>query len=298
MADVAPPDRDWSAGNGSNRETLEEKISRRAKDFDLGSLVSLLRAEFPQRALRFRSQPSMAAAPSAIHCVEFRLDSVIITLNLGLFSSTTPIPSYFNEWLSGPNPVRGLEAILCVLDDRLLRDRSDTQVVAKSPRLLPQATSLRRNLFQLARPASPATLRWLFARVFPELGISVCRAGVHRALSIDELRLGYARLGHTAMGGAADILTPGYDVFLATDESTTWHGEPWPREARRRLEQRVFPALAETAVHLRILLFDFEGSARLSLIRGSTFGFDPLERARSPHVTLLHQGRALANSAD
>lgn len=238
----------------------------------------------------------MSPGPTAVHEVEFRPDAVVVTLNLGLFSSTTPLPSYFYEWLSGANPVPGLEAILGVLDDQLLRDRAEGAVVTESPRLLAEAPALRKNLFQLARPASAGTLRWLFATTFPELGVSLSRAGVHRALSIDELRLGYARLGHTAMGGEADFLTPGYDVFLATGESTTWRGEPWPHEARRRLEERVFPALEDTAVDLRIFIFDFEGSMRLSLIRGSTFGFDALKRAASPHVILLHEGRA-SNSA-
>jgi hypothetical protein len=276
---------------------LEEKISRRAKDFEVGALLTLLRKKFPDHSIRFRSQPSMSPGPAAIHEVEFRPDSVIVTLNLGLFSSTTPIPSYFYEWLSGPRPVRGLEAILAVLDDQLLRDRADGAVIAKSPRLLAEAPALRRNLFQLARPASAGTLRWLFARTFPELGVTLSRAGVHRALSIDELRLGYARLGHTAMGGEADFLTPGYDVFLSTGESTTWRGEPWPREARRRLEQRVFPALEDTSVVLRIFVFDFEGSSPLTLLRGSTFGFDPLESAKPPHVILIHEGRTPGKAA-
>ncbi len=292
MGDVAPSGLDRGSGaSGSERESLEQKITRRAKDFEVGALVTLLRAKFPELPLRFRSHPSMSPGPTAVQGVEFRSDSVSVTLNLGLFSSTTPLPSYFYEWLSGPSPVRGLEAILSVLDDQLLRDRADGAVGVKSPRLLGEAFALRRNLFQLARPASAGTLRWLFARIFPELGVSLSRGGVRRALSIDELRLGHARLGHTAMGGEADLLTPGYDVFLATGESTTWRGEPWPHEARRRLEESVFPALAESALDLRIFLFDFEGNMRLSLIHGSTFGFDALKLASSPHVVVLHEGR-------
>ena len=275
---------------------LEQSISQRARDFEVAALVTLLRARFPERALRFRSQPSMALGPSAVQRVEFLSDSVIVTLNLGLFSSTTPLPSYFNEWLSGPAPVPGFDAILGVLDDQLLRDRSDSAVGAGSARLLPRSSAVRRNLFQLARPASPGTLRWLFARIFPELGVSVTRAGVHRALSADELRLGYARLGHTAMGGEADVLTPGFDVFLAAADSTTWLGSPWAHEARQRLQHRIFPALSRSSAHLRVLLFDFEGSTRLSLLRSSTFGFDPLQRAATPHVTLLHEGRVPSDS--
>jgi hypothetical protein len=296
MSDLAPPPA--TNGPGSKPDTLEARICRRAKDFDVGALLTLLRAKFPERRLRFRSDPSMSPRPTAVQEIKFGQDSVLITLNLGLFSSTTPLPSYFIEWLSGPTPVSGLDAILAVLDDQLLRDRLDGAAVQNSPRLLAQASAVRRNLFELARPASATTLRWLFARLFPELGISVLRAGVHRALAVDEVRLGHARLGHSAMGGEADVSTPGYDVFLATGESTTWRGEPWPHEARRRLDEGVFPALADCAVDLRIFLCDFEGSSRLSLVRSSTFGFDPLQRAASPHIILLHEGEVPAMSGD
>jgi len=272
-------------------DSLEARISSRAKDFELGALVALLRSRFPTRALRFRSQPASGARATLVEGVGFSADAIVITLNWGLFSSTTPLPSYFAEWLHGASPVPGLEAILDVLDDQLLRDRADAASVRTSPRLLADPVAVGRNVLQLSRPAAPGTLRWLFARAFPELGVAVERAGVHRALAADELRLGHARLGHTAMGGEADVLTPGYDVCLASGESTTWSGEPWPKEAQRRLSRWVFPVLAKTAVHLRILLFDFEGSSRLSLIRDSVFGFDPLERAMLPHVILLHEGR-------
>lgn len=271
---------------------LEEKLAQRAKDFELGALLSLLQAKFPERALRFRSHPSMAPGASPVESVEFHPDEVVVTLNAGLFSSTTPLPSYFYEWISGSHPLPGFEAILGVLDDHLLRDRAESAAVENSRRLFGDFSKFTRQAFELARPASAGTLRWVFAKVFPELGVSLSRAGVERSFAIDELRLGHARLGHTAMGGEAELRLPGYDVFLSTGESTTWAGEPWPLEAKRRLEARVFPALEATPVHLRIFLFDFEGGLRLSLVKNSTFGFDALMSAVRPHVVVLYEGRA------
>lgn len=278
------------SGSGPRAVTLAASITRRAQDFEVGALLTLLRVKFPELPVRFHSHHSSGPMPSAIQEVRFESDCVQVTLNLGLFSSTSPVPSYFQEWLEGPESVPGLEGILGVLEDRLLRDRADGAVVEKSPRLFSRAPAVRRNLFQLARPGSAGTLYWLFSRLFPELGVSVARASVQRALAAGEPRLGQARLGHTAMGGEANLVTPGYDICLATGESSTWGGKPWAHEARRRLTECVFPALADTAVHLRILLFDFEGSMRLSLISASTFGFDPLTRAASPHVVVLHEG--------
>ncbi|HKO53049.1 MAG TPA: type VI secretion system baseplate subunit TssG [Polyangiaceae bacterium] len=278
-------------GSAANSDELANSISHRAREFQLGALVTLLERKFPGRALRFRSQPSMGPRPSPVQEIRFQDDAVVVTLNLGFFSSTSSLPSYFLEWLVGPEPVSSLEAILGVLDDRLLRDRAQASAVHESPRLIPREAALRRNLLQLARPASSATLHWVFSRIFPELGISVVRAGVQRALSSAELRLGQAQLGYTAMGGSADLRSPGHDVFLCTGESLTWSGEPWAEQARRRIDQIAIPVLAESAPELRIVLVDFEGSGRLSLVRGSSLGFDPLTRAQLPHTILLYEGR-------
>jgi hypothetical protein len=233
----------------------------------------------------------MAPRASPVQEIQFEEEAIVLTLNLGFYSSTSSLPSYFHEWLVGPEPVSGLDAILGVLDDRLLRDRAESSAVHESPRLVPRDAALRQNLLQLARPASTSALHAVFSRIFPELGVSVVRAGVQRALASAEPRLGHAQLGHTAMGGSADLRSPGHDVFLCSGESLTWRGEPWAEQARRRLDQIALPVLAESAPELRILLLDFEGSGRLSLVRGSTFGFDPLTRAALPHTILLYEGR-------
>jgi len=280
-----------AAGPTPNRSALADSIRLRAGEFDVDALLSLLRAKFPDWSIRFRTHPSQALRGSPVHAVQFEAGEIIVTLNLGFCSSTSPLPSYVHEWLVGIEPVSGLDAILGVLNDRLLRDRGDASLVNESERLVPRVAALRENLLGLARPASTATLYWVFSRIFPELGVSVVRAGVRRALAAAEPRLGEARLGHAAMGGSAALRSPGYDVFLCASESLTWRGEPWSDQARRRLSEIALPVLAESAPELRILLLDFEGSARLSLVRSSSLGFEPLTRASLPHTVVLYEGR-------
>src|SRR4051812_834758 len=111
-------------GSAAKLDELANSISHRARDFELGALVSLLKAKFPGRPLRFRSQPALAPRATPIEEIRFEQDAIVVTLNSGFFSSTSSLPSYFLEWLVGPEPVSGLEAILAVLDDRLLRDRA------------------------------------------------------------------------------------------------------------------------------------------------------------------------------
>jgi hypothetical protein len=264
-------------------EGLEDAISRRAREFDAPALVALLEERFPGRPIRFRSHPSLATQPTLVQAVDFAPDHVMVTLNVGLFSSTSPVPSYFRELLAHHRAGPALEGVLALLDDRLLRDR-----VAG---LRPALASVRRDALALSRPASPLTVHWVLGKVYPELAVSVRRAPVRRTMPAEDLRLGRAILGYAALGGEAEVAAPGLDAVLCADESTTWSGEPWAVEAGRRLSARVFPALGGMSAHLRVLLVDREGLGRIDLDAVSLLGFDPLVRAQPPKVTILFEGR-------
>src|SRR5689334_16328152 len=117
----APAPRDDEAAARS----LEAAISARARDFELPALLDLLRRRFPKRPVRFRSRPSLSHRATLIDAVTFAPDHVLVTLNLGLFSATTPLPSYFHELLQHPKAGPALEVLLGVVDEGLLRDRAD-----------------------------------------------------------------------------------------------------------------------------------------------------------------------------
>ncbi|AUX29121.1 MULTISPECIES: hypothetical protein [Sorangium] len=289
--DKARPPADEAAPPAGDRAALEEAIRRRARAFDAPALVALLREKLPGLAIRFRGRASLATQPTLVDGVEFAPDHVVVTLNLGLRSSTSPLPSYFHELLAHPRAGPALEEILALLDDRLLRDRVDGLGPEAAERLLPRAGDLRRDALALARPASPLALRWILARIYPELGVTVRRAPVRRGMAAEDPRLGQARLGHAALGGEVEVAAPGLDVILTTEESTTWSGEPWAAEARRRLSAHVLPALRDTGAHLRVVLVDREARGRLDLLGASHLGFEALGRGEPPKATILFEGR-------
>lgn len=284
-----PPDEDPADDGGP--EALEAAIRRRANAFDPPALIALLREKLPGRAIRFRCHPSLSTRSAIVHDVEIAPDHVVVTLNLGLRSSTSPLPSYFLELLAHPRAGPALEGILALLDDRLLRDRVDALLPELAERLFPRAADVRRDALALARPASPLALHWILEKVYPELAVSVRRAPVRRGMPAQDPRLGQAVLGYAALGGEAEVAAPGLDALLIAEESTTWSGEPWAAEARRRLAARVLPALRDTGLHLRVILIDRQAEGRLDLVGKSHLGFEPIVRARPPKAILLFEGR-------
>jgi hypothetical protein len=281
-----------SPDGGSSGPSLEERIQACARAFDAPALVAVLREAFPRLPIRFASHDSRATQATIVHSVAFAPDHVLVTLNLGQGSAVSPLPSYFLELLSHPSVGHALAGLLGIADDRLLRDRVEALSPEASARLVPRPRALRENALALARPASPITAHWVFSAVYPELGVTVRRAPVRRAMPADGLRLGSAALGRAAFGDEAEVMVPGLEVLLCTEDTTTWGGRPWIDEARARLRQRVFPALARSGAHLRVLLVDLESKGRLELRRPAELGLDPLVRARAPRVSLLFEGRA------
>lgn len=286
------PDEDPAPESGpAALAALEAAIRHRASAFDAPALIALLRERLPDHPIRFRCRPSLSTRSAIVHDVSIAPDHVEVTLNLGLRSSTSPMPSYFLEMLAHPRAGPALEGVLAILDDRLLRDRVAALLPEHSERLLPRAADVRRDALALARPASPLALHWILEKVYPELAVSVRRAPIRRGMPAQDPRLGQAVLGFAALGGEAEVATPGLDAILVTEESTTWSGEPWIAEARRRLEARVLPALRDTGLHLRAILLDREADGRLELLNASHLGFEPIVRARPPKATLLFEGR-------
>src|SRR5512140_2693100 len=80
---------------GDPRSRLAARITAAARLFELPSLVRLLRSRFPDHALHFQGRSSLACAPSIVDGVEFGASRIVVQLNLGLLSSTSPLASYF-----------------------------------------------------------------------------------------------------------------------------------------------------------------------------------------------------------
>lgn len=289
-------------------DPLAEALRMRGRRFDATSLLERLAEQFPGRPIRMRSQPSLAPSATLLEGVEVYPDHILVRVNLGLRSSTTPLPSYFLDLFDDPAAGPALQALVDQLDGRLLPARLAAYHFDAGPLLPVDPVVARGRLFALAQPASPSTLHWLFAAVFPEIEVRVERSPLVRILPTDEARLGDADgprpgdavMGVASLGGEAAVPVNGFDAVLRIEDSVTWGDVPWRFEANRRVRAHILPALAGTSAYLRVLLVDTAAQGRLALGQESRsyLGFDPLVRGAAPLVTLVFDGQVPVAPAD
>lgn len=247
---------------------IEARISERIQSFDLPALMDLLAKEgYGEHDVELRSHRGTVHAPHLVQGITFvrQPRRVIVTLNLGLLSLQTPLPSFFLKALERLEH-DALESFLGYFDHVLLRARVASLFPERDTSLLPGWEGNTGHRLGLLRPACPSTLHWLFTRAFPEAEVRVRRATRRQRIDTRGVRLGGTVLGDgNAMGGFATIPTGGMEAWLYFNEPTCGTGTPWAVEARRRLRSRVLPHLADTPLLLTVLLVlrDAQGHARL-----------------------------------
>lgn len=220
---------------------------------------------------------------------------VIVTVNLGLLSCRSPLPSYFDALLARFGTREPLMELIHLLDrsllrDRLHADRPDRMFHASGDASGGAWGTAERDLLRLNGLASLSGLDWLFRQVFPDLGVCVRRVpGEHRVLSA-AARIGHAALGQCAFGSVASVNVTDVEVALLCREALSRKGEAWIHEARERLLARVFPALGEARMHLTVALLLFDQTAYAHFADDSYVGYDPLRGgpAVARRVVLFH----------
>jgi hypothetical protein len=244
---------------------------------------------WPGRPIWIQSKRSHAPERTPVESLEIQPDRITLTLNIGLRSSTSTLPSYFRELEIDPKRGPAFDGLIGRIDDGLLRARLEATDAGSSAWLGQGGPETHRGMRAIARLATPSGLFWLFSRVFPELRTSVRRGIVGVTLTADEARLGFAMLGSAMLGGSAPAPIGGFDVALQISRTDTWTDEDWPTEIVRRLDHRVWPALRGAECLLRVWLVDPRGGAMLRL-GGGRVGVEPLVLAPRPGVSLLFEG--------
>lgn len=253
---------------------------------DLASLFAALRAMgYGWDELRFAGHATTESPSRIIQDLEFLDDprQVRITLNLGLLGPQSPLPSYFFKDVDAGTIDPASFSRFVGFFDHVVLSRF---VLALHPeldrRLYPDPAHARRQELRLLNLRSTATLHWLFAQVFPELGARVEPIRKQRRLRVGALRLGSAVLGGDGtIGGRASVAGPGRRVTLFAEDERAGSGKPWPIEVRARLEADVLPLIRPAAVELEVFLTLRDQTAWARLQRGSHLGYDQLRGGKA-----------------
>ncbi|MBU8899463.1 hypothetical protein DRW03_28750 [Corallococcus sp. H22C18031201] len=284
--------------------TVEERISERIRSFDIPALLDLLAKEgYGESDIEFRSHRSTLRQQHLVHAIEFTRQPrkrAVITVNMGLLSVQTPLPSFLFQAMDRLEHDAMVDFI-GYFDHLLLRTRFAGQFPDRDETLLPGWERSTAHRLRLLRLACPSSLHWLFAKVFPEAEVTVRRETRKQRIESKGIRLGAVALGDgSAVGGFATVPTGGVEVRIHLDESTSGTGIPWAVEARRRLTTRIFPSLAETPLALKIIMALRDQSSHARLHAASYLGYDPLVGGpeHTQEVLLFSGDTAQVRSAD
>lgn len=268
------------ASAGAAGAEIRARIRARIRSFDATALLDLLaHLGYGPADIAFRAHESSAPQPSLLHDIEFdgeadRGPRVTITVNVGLASCRSPLPSYFTGLLADMDIGEPLRALLDLLDHALIRDR----LLAERPERGFGASweQVRRDFVALAGMCSPSGVDWLFRHVFPELDVLVRRGTAAHAMPSGGVRIGVARLGGCAFGNRSLVPVRDLHVTLCCRESLSPAGVPWLHEAQARLRAQVFPVLGARRVQLTVALLLCDDSMVAQLDAGSPVGYAPL----------------------
>ena len=166
---------------------IEQKIVERIREFEVTALLELLASiGHGPDDIAFRAYRVSGPQPTLLHEIEFpprrpgtASARVLITVNLGLLSCRSPLPSYFQRLLGDIETSDPVLELIDVLDRSLLHTRLTWD---HRERALAMWDMTRRNFLRIFGLDSPLGLDWLFRRVFPELGVEVSVLGPLEAI--------------------------------------------------------------------------------------------------------------------
>lgn len=275
-----PPRAERESKALSDGERMQQVIAQRAHRFGLSALLDALHAlQYSDDEIQFASHATAAHQASLIQAVHFAPPPqrrVQVVLNLGLLGPQSPLPSYFQQVIERQRE-GALTGFLNFFAHHLLSQSVRGQFPERSPELLPSWSQALANVRSLFGLRTTYALHWIFDQLFPELGVAAQRLVMSRTVPTRSTRLGPWALGDGAtLGGQAQVPVYGVAIKLFADEPVSGTGEPWSKEAERRLQDQLLPLLAGYGIHLQVALVLRDQQNFLVLRPREYLGYAPL----------------------
>lgn len=263
-------------------DLLEAAITRRIREFEVPALLDLLTSiGYGPDHVEFRGHLARGPQPTLLHAIEFPsraqamhvVPTVVVTINLGLLSCRSPLPTYFHRFLADMDTRDGVLELLELLDRSLLHTRLTCDRPERS------VESWKRVQLDFVRSFgldSPIGLDWLFRQTFPELGVFVRRVVDERAVPFIGASLGFGKLGECSFGNLTRVGVHELEVVLICEDANFERHIPWIAEGDRRLRAVVFPLLDEICVTLTVSFILLDRGSRARVSPNSYAGYDPM----------------------
>jgi len=268
---------------------LEKKINERLHHFDILSLLRLLiDMGYRPDEIRFKGLNSICSQSRLIEGVRFYddpVESVEITLCIGLLGAQSPLPAYFRRKMESEiSSSNAFVDFIGYFDHLLIRDYI-CNIYPEINRffLSPQELTMQ-NYLHILDLRSSSVLHILFSRVFPEAGIELEKVLLNRGIKADPVRLGESRLGGDCVFGRKTAIPVfGRRIVLHCEDEMTDTQVPWPEEIRNRLKRLLFPLLAPLGMEMEIDLVLRSRKRWVRLHPDTYIGYDTIKSNNPGH---------------
>lgn len=275
------------------KEQTRKNIEARIKEFDLCSLLNLLRSiGYSREHIYFISNNTPVSHSNLCQEIHFSDHQVAITINLGLLSSGFAFPSFIQqlidrELINGKLFLR----FLGFFDHHLISRFIEMTMPETSDSFFLNWKETQIQYLSLLGFESVSTLWFLMKTCFPDLVIDIKKNPQTVRLHTSSLILGRDSLGpNSYLGNRFKQSLSSFKVIFTTDHEMSDLETPWPVEINKRLTDLVFPLLRKTDLHLSIVLHIKKKANYLTLGPKSHLGFDRIWKASHPFQLLIFYG--------
>lgn len=258
--------------------SLEQEINTRLGDFDLISLLRLLKLHhYDEQSLWFSSHNNIASQNRLIETVNIdeKKGYAFIELNIGILASTGILPEHMRKFMDRPDVNEQQLQQFFKLYDHLL-------IVSYLGQLYPE---INRNYFdswqhtvacytQLQNMRSKASLHWLLNTAFPEFENAIFSILSHNNDISSEPILGQITLGQlTSTNQETQQL--GFKFYMQLRPE--WNNQPfdWQAKTKKRIIEWIIPWLKDFSIEVEFYLSITRSETHLKLRQQSVLGYDP-----------------------
>jgi predicted component of type VI protein secretion system len=260
-----------------------ERICAEIAQFNILALLDLLEhMGYERHEILFRGHASQVSQSAFLHAIEFvsrPRDLVIVTVNMGLLSANSPLPSYFLLMMERADMEEQLFlSFMDYFNHQLVTNYIMSLAPTRELTVYSDWTKTKSNYLAMKGLKSTSTLHWLFQQIFPELDVEVKKTPLNEELTLETIEIGPPyKLGSAAVfGSRCQVSVMGVAVTLYTEDEFFYPGRGWAREIEDRLFKIVFEVFAGAEVKLRVFLVitSQQGGARLGA--ESYLGYDKI----------------------
>lgn len=264
----------------TTQKSLEQQIGERLGQFDLISLLRLLKSEgIDENAMWFSSHNSVASQNSLIESVKIVQNNAFIEVNIGILAPTGILPGYIRQFMDRPDADdQGLQHLFKLFDHVLISSYLAQLYPEINRCFFADWHKTKRCYTKLQNMRSESSLHWLFETAFPEFNVKLNRLNYAQKRCPETPKLGRITLGDKAQSSTVNLMKDSFKVMLYLRPELISSSLNWSQTVKSRLVDWVFPWLSDFSTYLDIHLFTHFFGTHLKLFDRSALGYDPFRQ--------------------